>query len=315
MPLLNFLQRITFILLFLSFFSILTVKADEKSESTNSTPTKPTTNTPSATTNSSNKISKDELEKVADKLIDPLSDLWFVFMTNYTTNLFNETTNKNYKMNQFILQPVLPYVIKKDKIILMNRPSFLVTTVPDFKSGGYDTYVTNFSWSSILGYKTDFGLIYGVGPAISFPAHNKISTPNYRVGGTSIFYYMQPKFVTGFNYSHYVDLENEEQRQYTNTGVLQYVFTYRITPLLSIASASQVEMIYTSKGLEYNLPIGVSISKTFSIGKLPLSFGVGYQYVVKNNQLVEEANLKQDHRVSFTLMTVLPNPFHLDKFK
>jgi hypothetical protein len=259
--------------------------------------------------------SKAELEKVANKLIDPLSDLWFIFMTNYITNIDDKNSDKRYSMNQYLLQPVMPITIEKDKIIVVNRPTFQINTLPNLQNGGYNTHVSNFTWASALGYKTDFGLIYGVGPLLTLPAYNDFSSRNFKTGGMALMYYIHPKFATGFNYSHFKDLETRDEALYTNSGVLQYVFNYRITPLFSIISSSQVEITYTPYGAEYNLPVGLAFGRTFYLGKIPASLQVGYQYVLKNTAIIEAMGLQQNHRLSLALTTVIPNLFKLDKFR
>ncbi len=250
---------------------------------------------------------------IARDLANPFSSLWsIVNQINFNTlkgGLF-EHSHTQFNWN---LQPVMPIPLTGD-YNLVNRP-----VIPYFKNPHLDLTDRDISYASGVGdvqlaslivpNKAE-GIIYGIGVTLIAPTakdSTHIGQGLWQAGPAAGLFYVSKQFVAGVFPQHWhavsgVDNEHPGTR-FTN---LQYAVSYLPTPELTIFTSNNILIDWTKDPENrWTVPVGIGASYLFQFGKLPVSIGINYQWIVKH-----PADLPhQDSIIRLTFTPVIPSPF------
>jgi hypothetical protein len=210
------------------------------------------------------------------------------------------------------LQPVMP-VPFNGMFNLVNRPVFPYYSNPYLDVQGNVQYASglgDIELACVLVPNKSEGLIFGLGATFIFPTASDskhIGQGLWQAGPAAGLFYVSKQFVCGVFPQHWeavsgVDNEHPGTR-FTN---LQYGVSYLPTSKLTILSSANILIDWTKDpSNRWTVPASIGASYLFQFGKLPVSIGINYQWIVRH-----PADLPhQDSIVRATFTPVIPSPF------
>ncbi len=270
--------------------------------------------------------SEQQLKEISEKLDNPLSDLWILYIRNVTGFAESESGGKvNY--NLVNIKPVIPFILGNDYLLVL-RPAFTYVAY-----GTKDPTGVKSNGGSWLNPKFDvmFGknfdrLSFALGPTIVFPfgenftqGYNSDTTSidsddKYMYGFSGVLKYdVTKEFTIGGLYQQWSNFSTENN---INKAELQYFMAYSLDYKNKLAMAPVISIDYNAPaGQRIMFPIGLSYSRTAMLfGKMPLRFMVGVQ-----TTLIKPKGVKSNNSIVIMLLPVFPKSAsslrHLQKLK
>jgi len=246
------------------------------------------------------------LAEVGKRLSNPLSDVWALFARFTLNSSDGNATSTDPKVGGAMLfQPILPvplYGNGAHKWNLITRP-----TIPVLFSEPVPTSSSSFAHKGGLGdIELPFviapptgKLILGAGPAFLFPTStdDAFGRGQWGMGPAAVLGYRTDKAVFGAFGQYYVGTgwhgDREPGEQHASYMNLLYFAS------LDLPDAWQVGFSPTitydrraSSGNQWNVPVGLMVSKTTLVGMLPIKVSLGGEYsVVSQDAYGERAKL------------------------
>jgi len=241
------------------------------------------------------------LEKISQKLENPLTNLWsLTFQENFSI-LTGSLSEQNQYGNNFFFQPFMPFPIAS-KYMITFRPVFPLVTSPvliqedsivikERKTGLGDIQLL-----TLFGPGSGSGIIWGAGITTRFPSATAeaLGEGKWQAGPAAMFFYIKKPYTTGLLVQHWVSYAGDPDRPETNLTNIQYVFRYGLPKAWSIGMGPTIAVNWErEKGNRVTLPIGLGITKTVRWGKTPFKLRVEPQYsLIKPDDLGTEWNIR-----------------------
>jgi len=181
------------------------------------------------------------------------------------------------------LQPIIPFPIETNWVL------FTRTIVPftyaeasstgdHDKAGLEDTSLSLFFSPRHAGRA---GVFWGAGPAFLLPTATEDELGNGKWGaGPTAVVAMQPGRWTGYLLTRHVwSFAGEEDRGYVSETLLQPSLSYTLRTHTSVGLSSEAK--YNWRSEHWNVPLNLSISHLFKIGKLPVKLALGGRLYVE----------------------------------
>lgn len=124
---------------------------------------------------------------------------------------------------------------------------------------------------------------WGVGFDLMIPTASAdiLGTGKWAAGPSLLGVYMGPKWKVGALLTHFKDFAGSSNRADVNLSNLQYFLFYSLSPTFSIGAAPNIICNWEqSSSNECSVPIGIGMSSTVNIGKVPVRFGAELHYTV-----------------------------------
>jgi hypothetical protein len=281
---------------------------DTKAEDTKAEDTKqdPSTDSQSLQSHehSSNVTHQSSKEDIARQLSNPVSLLWSINLQNNWTFNKGKLSNGKYKdFYKFDFQPVLPFLLT-EKIKVINRLDLpILGGKPVFSPGkmGFDndsglgdiTFFSLFSPNTKPTKGKPYEIIMGIGPTFIFPSATKdsLGQGKWQFGPTGVLGYLDKNWVIAALVQQWWSYAGDSDRDKTSQMAIQY-FVWRMLPgAWQVGTGTptiNIDWKAPDNDDKVNLPIGLAIGKTITIGKMPLKIELQGSYSVVNEDTFGE---------------------------
>lgn len=266
---------------------------------------------------------------IARDLANPFSSLWSIVNQINIDQIKGGLIRESQTEFNWNFQPVMPIPLT-DSFNLVNRPVFSYYKTPyfDLTGGiGYSTYFENRYWdptggisyasglgdtifASLIVPNKSEGIIYGLGvtfiaPTASDSTH--IGQGLWQAGPAAGLFYVSKQFVAGVFPQHWQSVSGASfEHPGTRHSNIQYGISYLPTPELTIASSANILADWTKdEANRWTVPLSIGASYLFTFGKLPVSIGINYQWVVRRPADIPG----QESIIRLTITPVIPSPF------
>lgn len=229
---------------------------------------------------------QEELAKAAQ---NPLANL-MSFPFQYNGN-FNYGPNNDRTQNILNIEPVIPLMGGK----IITRTILPLVWQPEFdKPSGSVSGLSNVQFTAFY-VPASKGVIWGVGPIVSFPVANEtFGSKKLSVGPSLVVLKMGKKFVYGTVINNTFSVAGPSDVEEISSFYSEVFVNYNIANGLYVNTAP----IFTAnwkaeEGQKWIVPIGAGVGKIVKIGgKLPLNLYAGYYYNVVRPDFGPESQLR-----------------------
>jgi hypothetical protein len=219
-----------------------------------------------------------DLGEIDRKLNNPLTDLWsLTFQENYS--LISGDDIEDTYSNTFFFQPALPVPVGKDKDkIFIARPVFPLVRTPvvdPSQPGRVERHESGFG---------DMQVFAMVGPAVE----------QGLVSPALLWLNAGKPWVYGVILQHWWSFAGDDDRSHVNRTELQYIFRHAFEGGWSLGMGPNIVYDWTAEPDDrLTLPIGLGITKTVRIGKMPVKFRFEPQYsIIRPDSVGTEWNFR-----------------------
>jgi len=253
------------------------------------------------------------LAQMSALMDNPLGNVAMLFTQFDYTRLKNHSNNKVADQGVYMGIAQFPKKLNKDWN-LINRVVWTVPSVPidgdrfdEFSnqggavvppSGGGGAPIDAFGGrTTALGDMYYVGLfspekgidvgegkfVWGGGFDLAFPTATEDVTGSgkWSAGPSALGVYLGKKWKIGALAQQYWDYAGDSDRDHVNLTNLQYFVFYDLDETTSIGAAPNIIANWTQDSSDtFTVPIGIGISKTIKLGKVPVRLGFEYHYSV-----------------------------------
>jgi hypothetical protein len=233
------------------------------------------------------------LAEVGAKLSNPVSDVWALF-TQFGLNVSDGDLNTGDPevSSSILFQPVLPIPLfgKDDEAWkLLMRPTVPVliqSPAPTgFNTFDRDTALGDINIPFLVSPPTGDWLL-GLGPNFEFPTAtiDAIGREQFSAGPAGLFGWKNKELTVGFLAQYFFkigSIGNQANKPDASHMSLVYFFYYNLPNAWQVGFNPTIN--YDNKatrGNRWNVPVGLTVAKTTSVGKMPVKFQFGIEYSV-----------------------------------
>jgi hypothetical protein len=222
----------------------------------------------------------DEAAELAKKLSNPVADLISVpIQGNWDTGIGPEDADRT----TINVQPVIPFTLNADWNVISRTIIPFIDAESPTASGSDESGLGDISESLFFSPKkpTDSGWIWGAGPIFAFPtaSDDTLGNDKWSIGPTVVVLKQDSGWTYGALANHLWSVAGDDDRADVNATFLQ--------PFAAFTTKSQTtftlntESSYNWTESEWTVPINLQVTQLVKIGKLPMSFGIGYREYVE----------------------------------
>jgi hypothetical protein len=236
------------------------------------------------------------LSELSSKLSNPLSDVWALFTEIDLNWSRGDLSDNDYKFGtDVIFEPIMPFQVTKDWKMI-TRPTVPVVfggPIPDgIKPDGtasfdYETGMGDISIPLLFSPvpKPGQALSLGFGPTFQFPTHtsDELGTDTWEAGPAAIAIYKTKKYMYGVLGQYWLSYsEYGNNTPSTSHGNVVYFFYYNLPNAWQVGFNPTITYNHrASSGNKWNVPVGMVVTKTTKVGKLPVKFQLGVEYAAE----------------------------------
>lgn len=180
------------------------------------------------------------------------------------------------------IQPVLPLPINA-KWNLISRTIIPVTNLPG-PGGERLTGIADIQEQLFLTPAKSGGLIWGVGPIVSFPTATNpaLETGQFAIGPAFVMLKMSGPWVFGFVANQLWRFAGSETSTEINNFFVQPFINYNLKRGWAISTAPSITASWEApSGEEWTVPLGIGVSKITMVGKQPMNLALQYYHNVE----------------------------------
>lgn len=250
------------------------------------------------------------LEEIDQQLNNPLTSLWsFTLQENFSL-INGDKVNGTTEANTLFFQPAFPIPFGDDKVFTA-RPVFPLVTSPVIDStGDVDGHKTGFGdmqLFALVGPDRADGWVWGMGGTFIFPTANDdlLGAGQWQAGPAVMVLNLSKKWTTGFIAQHWWSFAGDDDRASRNHTDFQYIIRRKLPGAMSIGMGPTVSIDWNADSdNRVSFPVGLGITKTIRIGKIPFKLRFEPQYaIIRPDAMGAEWNF----RIQVT--PVIPSPF------
>ena len=265
-----------------------------------------------------------ELEELAQKTANPISDAWLLITQNDFTVLDGDGVNSQ-NLNVFSFRPVLSFPMLDDSWNLLVRPVVPIISAPldedslddDFTGDPLDGRTTGLGDTVLLtiaGPNRDDGIIWGLGTSFIFPTASEdvLGAEKWSAGPAGLWARLGSEsgglglnnWNIGFLPQHWWSYGGDSDRDAFSQTDIQYFINWRQNSTRLIGMTPNIRINWKESGSDkYSVPIGLGSIDIFRWGKVPVRWGVELQYyVMQPDPIAPEWNFR------FFFAPIAPNP-------
>ena len=281
------------------------------------TATKPTTDGGQETTAKPATGGQQDMGKLGSKLSNPSSDVWALFSEFDLTFSDGDVNQGDAKVGgRMIFQPVLPLPLYGEgdaEWKLITRPTVPVIFSTPAPTGfdQFDNYAGIGDIQLPTAVVTPKSLTgdwsFGLGPTWLLPtaSRRELSKEQWGVGPAVLTVYDNGQWLAGtlLQYTWGIGGWNGPDNPDAEYGSLLYFFSYNLPNGWQVGFDPTITYDNNAtSGNKWNVPIGLSVSKMVSIGKVPVKFQVGAEYsVVSQDDFGQVFQLKLNKQDSYVI--------------
>jgi hypothetical protein len=201
----------------------------------------------------------------------------------------NSGSNDLY-ISTVMLKPVIPISLSP-KLLLIFRAIVPVAFVPEpiNKSG-----LTDMQFQFYVSPVSKSKFIWGAGPLFTAPTGipSDMSTKKWTAGPAFAGLVMMKHVVAGALVTQRWSFAGDESTADINQLYIDAFINYNFKHGWAMGYTPEIYVNWNQGGTNWNLPLGLSVTKVFKLGKLPFSANVAYFYNVVRPEEYTEAYLK-----------------------
>jgi hypothetical protein len=253
-----------------------------------------------------------DLQEISRQLDNPLSRLWSLVLQENLELNEGDLVSGTETSNVAFFQPFMPIPVGRDKLWAL-RPVFPLVTVPNFDStaeGGSTGHTTGFGdmqLFTVVGPDRTDGVVWGVGATFIFPTASSdvLGQGKYQAGPAGMLFKLGKKWTLGTLVQHWASYAGDADRASTKRTDIQYVARRQLPGAWSIGMGPTITIDWEAEsGNRVTFPIGLGVTKTVRLGKLPIKLRFEPQYsIIKPDDYGTRWNFR------FQIAPVIPNPF------
>lgn len=222
----------------------------------------------------------DDSAELAKKLSNPVAALISVpIQTNWDTGIGPADADRT----TINVQPVVPFSISPDWNLITRTIVPIIDAESPVSGGSDESGLGDVLESLFFSPKkpTESGWIWGVGPALLFPtaSDDALGTGKAAAGPTVVLLKQQSGWTYGALANHLWSYAGDDDRSEVNATYLQPFLSYTTKTVTTLTL--NTESTYDWNGDQWTVPVNVMASQLVKIGKLPISFGLGYREYVE----------------------------------
>ncbi len=263
-----------------------------------------------------------DLELMAKKSNNPLSDVWLLVVQNDLSVLGGDDVPSGKLLNVTLFQPVMPVPVFDNKYNLIFRPVLPVISSPLDKNVGKlfgksiseiasspklsaiaaDPYSERSSGLgdlvllSLFGPNTDDGWVYGGGVTQIIPTATEdvLGEEKWQVGPAALVIRLGKdsgglgieNWNIGALAQQWFSYAGNGNREAVNRMNIQYFINWKMNAIQLIGMTPNIIIDWKEKDINdaVSLPIGLGTIGMFKLGKLPVRWGVEAQYFVLQSE-------------------------------
>jgi len=250
------------------------------------------------------------LEEIDRQLNNPLSKTWALTLQDNIGIQEGDLVDESTWNNLLFFQPMLPVPVSKS-LTFSGRPVFPLVTSPnvDFSTGetdGHTTGLGDIQLMTLIGPDKADGWVWGAGATFKFPTGTDpaLSQGTYQAGPAAMLLNMGRPWVYGFLFQHWSSFAGDDSRDTSFTD-FQYIIRYMLPKAWSVGAGPSITYDHEAEsGDRLTVPIGLGVTKTVRVGKLPVKLRAEAHYsVIRPDSYGEVWNF----RLQFT--PVIKSPF------
>jgi len=266
---------------------------------------------PSSAEEPSDDLATMSLDEISRKLENPLTKLWsLTLQENFSIDQGDQVDGTDVS-NTLFFQPFLPIPIG-EKWMFTARPVFPLVTNSTMSPGedqrsAHKTGFGDIQMLSMVGPDSKDGIVYGLGVTMRFPtaSDENLGQEKWQAGPAGMLFYMGRPWVTGVLVQHWESYAGDGDRDSVSQTDIQYVIRMGFGQGWSIGMGPTISVDWEAdSGDKLTLPIGLGITKTVRIGKMPMKLRFEPQYSIVHP---DDFGPVWNFRVQIT--PVIPNPF------
>ena len=247
------------------------------------------------------------LAEIGQKLSDPTSDVWALF-TEFDLSFSDGDLNKGSSEvgARMLFQPILPiplYGRGANEWKLITRPSIPVLFSQPVPKG-FDNFTHLGGLGDIqlpmLVSPPTGNLLLGLGPTFLLPTatQTEFGRHQWGVGPTLVAGYKTKDWIA-FVFPQYtwgIGGWNGKERPDASNLSMIYTFAYNLPDAWQIGFNPTINYdARSTSGNRWNVPVGLFVSRTTKIGKLPVKYVLSIEYsVVSQHAFGQRAQIKLD---------------------
>jgi len=259
-------------------------------------------------------ISKLSNEEISKRLENPLTNLWSItFQENYA-NWEGDALNGDRTVNTAFFQPALPVPIGKDfDKIFIARPVIPWVKRPDFKpdsNGGTSGDVAglgDIQMVTLFGPNRMDGIVWGAGATFKFPTaqDDQLGAEKWQAGPAAMLFRFTPRWTLGFLAQHWNSFAGDGDRNSTSQTDIQYVIRRSLGSGWSLGMGPTISIDWEADSdNRYTVPVGLGLTKTFRLGKVPIKARIEPQWTV-----VSPDDFGEQWNIRIQVAPVIQSPF------
>ncbi|MEZ5501931.1 MAG: transporter [Halioglobus sp.] len=221
-------------------------------------------------------LAADSEADIAKQLNNPIADLISVpFQGNYDKDIGPTRQGERYLLN---IQPVIPFHISEDWN-LISRTILPVTRLEDVPPGNNEQGIGDITQSLFFSPRAlQDGWTWGAGPALLLrtTTDELLGSEKWAAGPTAVALKQEHGWTYGALVNHLWSYAGNGQATDVDATYLQPFFGY--TTAMHTSYFINTESTYDWVGNDWSVPLNISVSQVFKIGKQPMSIQLGARY-------------------------------------
>lgn len=251
------------------------------------------------------------LSEINKKLSNPVSDIWSItFQQNNFRVDPGPGQNGRWSTN-LLLQPVLPAAVTDDWNLITRPVLPLFVSQPHPEVGrpsdiGRSTAFGDISLFQLISPspKIAGNWLLGLGPTWTFPSAPSDFTGSgkWQAGPAGIVGYLSEKFIVGALVQNWWSFAGDDDRPEAASMNLQPIASYFLKDGWSVGYSGSILANWKNDSSDvWTVPIGMSVAKVAKVGKVPVRFALGLQWMP-----IQPDRYGQDWNIQLIIAPVLP---------
>jgi len=251
------------------------------------------------------------LSEINKKLSNPVSDIWSItFQQNNFRVSPGPGENDRWSTN-LLLQPVLPVAVTDDWNLITRPVLPLFVSQPHPEVGrpsaiGRSTAFGDISLFQLISPSPKIAghWLLGLGPTWTFPSAPSDFTGSgkWQVGPAGIVGYLSEKFIVGALVQNWWSFAGDDDRAEVASMNLQPIASYFLKDGWSVGYSGNILANWKNDSSNtWTVPVGMSVAKVAKLGKVPVRFALGLQWMP-----IQPDRYGQDWNIQLIIAPVLP---------
>lgn len=282
-----------------------------------------------------------DLKLMAQKANNPLSDVWLLITQNDYTYFDGDLVDGTRQVNSVKFQPVMPVPVLEGDWNLIFRPVFTYNSVPLdddvgdlFGLGGNEIVVdpslraiATDPWGrtsglgdtvllTLLGPNRLDGFVWGLGVSQIFPtAHEDVlGQEKWQIGPAALAVQLGKEsghlglesWNLGFLAQHWWSYAGDGDRRETAQSDIQYFINWKMNDTQLVGMTPNIRIDWKADNFKdaVSLPVGLGTIGMFKLGRLPIRWGVEFQYY-----LIQPDDAAPRFNIKIFFAPIILNPF------